>query len=58
MKLEFSGQILEKNPLISNFMKIRTVGAKLFLAEAQTDGLTDMTKLTEAFRNFGKAPIK
>jgi len=54
MKFEFSRQILEKkNHLISNFMEIRPVGAELFfVVEAQTDGLTDMTKLTYAFRNF------
>ena len=30
MNLEFSRQIFEKNPQISNFMKIRPVGAVLF----------------------------
>ena len=34
-------------------MKIRPVGAELFL----TDGRTDMTKLIIAFRNFANAPI-
>ena len=33
-------------------MKIRPVGAELFLA----DGQTDMTKLLAAFRNFANAP--
>jgi len=33
-------------------MKIRPVGAKLFLA----DGQTDITKLIVAFRNFAYAP--
>jgi len=33
-------------------MKIRPVGAELFLA----DGRTDMTKLKVAFRNFANAP--
>jgi hypothetical protein len=33
-------------------MKIRPVGAELFHA----DGLKDMTKLTEAFRNYANAP--
>ena len=28
---------ISKNPLISNFLKIRTVGAKLFHAERRTD---------------------
>jgi len=40
MKLEFSQQNFEKYS-ISNFMKIRSVGAELFYAE------TDMTKLIE-----------
>jgi hypothetical protein len=35
-------------------MKIRPVGAELFHA----DGLTDMTKLIVAFRNFAHAPEK
>jgi Fe-S-cluster formation regulator IscX/YfhJ len=46
--------------IIQNFMKIRPVGAKLFHADGQTDrqtsGLTDMTKLIVAFRNFENAP--
>jgi len=33
-------------------MKIRQVVAELF----HTDGRTDMTKLTVAFRNFANAP--
>jgi len=37
---------------ISNFMKIRSVGGKLF----QSDGRTDMTKLTVALRNFANTP--
>jgi len=40
MKLEFYGQFFKKNSLISNFMNIRPVGAKLFLADRQTDGQT------------------
>jgi len=40
----FSRQIL-KNTQISNFIKIRLLGAKLFHA----DGRTDMTKLIVAF---------
>ena len=39
---------------MSNFMKIRSVGAELFHA----DGQTGMTKLMDAFRNFAKAPNK
>jgi len=52
MKPEFSQQILEKNPQMSNFMKIRPVGAELFRA----DGRTDTTKLIVAFHNFVNAP--
>ena len=37
---------------ISNFMKIRPVGAELFRAAAWTD----MTKLIFAFRSFANAP--
>jgi hypothetical protein len=48
-----------KNPQISNFTKIRPVGAELFHAEdRQTDGRegpTDMTKLIVTFLNFAKA---
>jgi hypothetical protein len=36
---------------ISNFMKIRPVGAELFHA----DGQTNITKLIIAFRNFANA---
>jgi hypothetical protein len=52
MKLEFSPQYFEKNTQISNFMKIRLVGAELF----HSDRRTDMTKLTVPFRNFANAP--
>jgi hypothetical protein len=41
-----------KNIQISNFMKIRPVGAQLF----QEDGQTDMMKLTVADRDFANAP--
>ena len=41
---------------ISNFLKIRPVGADLLHADGQTDGREDMTKLTVAFRTFSKAP--
>ena len=37
-------------------MKIRPVGAELFHAEGQTS--RHMTKLTDAVRNFTKAPKK
>jgi hypothetical protein len=42
--------------LISDFKKIRPVGAELFHAGWRTDGRTDMTKLIVAFRNFANAP--
>jgi hypothetical protein len=38
-----------------NFMKTYPVGAELFHSDGRTDRQTDMTKLTEAFRNFAKA---
>ena len=41
-----------KYPKISNFMKIRQVGAELFHA----DGRTGITKLIVAYRNFIKSP--
>jgi len=48
-----------KNPQISNFMKVRRVGAELFRADrrrgGQTDGRTDMRKLMVAFCNFANA---
>jgi hypothetical protein len=37
---------------MSNFMKIRPVGAELFHADVQTD----MTNLTVAFRKFANFP--
>jgi len=40
MKLEYSDRI-SKNTQISNFMKIRPVGAELFNTEGRTDGETD-----------------
>jgi hypothetical protein len=45
-----------KNSHISNFLKIRPVGAELFHADGQTDGRTEKrtekTQLIVAFRNF------
>jgi len=49
IKLEFFQRIFQ-NIQISNFMKIRPVGAELFHA----NGSTDMTKLKVAFRKFTK----
>jgi len=39
MKLEYSQQF-SKNIPISNFMKIRSLGAELFHADRRTDGQT------------------
>ena len=60
MKLEFSGQIFEKRKKakISSFVKIRPVRSELFHADARTDGQSDVTKVTGAFRNVAKAPSK
>ena len=41
-----------KNTQVSNFMKIRSVGAEFFHADRRTD----MTKLVVAFRNFANVP--
>jgi hypothetical protein len=40
---------------MSNFMKIRPVGAELFHADRRTERQADMTKLKVAFRNFANA---
>jgi hypothetical protein len=55
--LEFSGQIFEICS-ISNFMKIRPVGAELFQADGRTDRQAGMTELIVAFRNFANALTK
>ena len=39
-------------------MKIRPVGAELIHADRQTDGRTDMTKVTVDSDNFANAPKK
>jgi hypothetical protein len=49
IKLEFSRQIVGKQ--ISNFMKLRAVGAEFFHA-----GRADMRRLIVAFRDFANAP--
>jgi len=51
MKPDFLDRF-SKNTPISDFMKIRLVGAELFHA----DGHRDMTKLMVAFRSFANAP--
>jgi plasmid stabilization system protein ParE len=45
-----------KNPKISNFMKIRSVGADLLHADKETERRECMRKLMVAFRNFANAP--
>ena len=54
MKLEFSPLVFEKKkkPQISNFMKIRPVGTKLFHKDGRTGGRTGTMKRKVAFRNF------
>jgi hypothetical protein len=49
MKLEFSREFLEKNPQISNFTKVRPVGAELFQ-------WADITKLIAVFRKIPNTP--
>jgi hypothetical protein len=43
-----------KKTKVSNLMKIRPEGAKLFPA----DGRTEITRIEVAFRNYAKAPKK
>jgi len=45
-----------KNPPVSNILKIRPVGDKIFHTEKRADGLTDTMKLVVPFRSFAKAP--
>jgi hypothetical protein len=56
MKLEFSGQILEKKNLNIKFHQNPTTGSREPSCSMWTDGLTDMTKLIVVFRNFANAP--
>jgi hypothetical protein len=42
---------------ISNFIKIRPVGAELFRAVGRTERWRDMTRLIVAFRSCANAPI-
>jgi len=44
-----------KNAQISNFLKVRLVGAELFHADGWTDRQTDMTTLIVAVRHFSHA---
>jgi hypothetical protein len=45
--------VFSKNKQIANVMKIRQLGAQLFHAHWRTD----MTKLTDVYRNFANAPV-
>jgi hypothetical protein len=58
-KLSFVDRF-SKNAQMSNFMKIRSMGAELFHLnwrnDGRTDGEKDMTKLIVAFRSFANAP--
>jgi hypothetical protein len=56
MKLYFSVKV-SKNTQISNFMKVRSVGAELFHPERRLDGQTDRHDEANiaAFRNFVNA---
>jgi hypothetical protein len=60
MKLELSGQIFEKYTNTkfqgSSFNVSRVVPCVRADTDGRTDIQTDMTKLTEAFRNFVNAP--
>ena len=49
----FSTDFRKKKPQISNFIKIRPVGAELLQRKQ-----TDMTILIVGFRNFANAPNK
>ena len=57
MELNFSRQAFseKKNTQISNFMKIRPVGAELFHADGRTDGHDEAIS---RFRNFANVPNK
>jgi len=54
MKFEFLRQ-MTKYTQISNFIKIRPMGAELHHADRQGNRRTGMTKLVVAFRNFAQA---
>jgi hypothetical protein len=51
-------EIFSKNLQISNFMKIRPVGAELFPSDRQTDRQADMAKLIIAFSKSVEAANK
>jgi hypothetical protein len=49
IKIEFIQQIFKKNYQISNFMKIRPLGAELFHADGQTGRLDEAKGLSSHF---------
>jgi len=55
MKYAVSEQFFFNNR-IQNFMKIRPLIAEFFHADRRVDGLTDLTNLMVAFRNFVNVP--
>ena len=57
MKLEFFLDRFSKNT-ISNFMKIRPLGANLFNADGRTDRQTDITKITAFFFSILRTRLK
>jgi len=54
MKLEFSDRFL-KSTLISNLMKMPSLGGKFFHADGETDGHDETSRL---FSKFCEAPKK
>jgi hypothetical protein len=52
MKIELFGQIFKKKSPVSNFIKIRPVGAELFHADRRKDERRDMTKLNTRLSQF------
>jgi hypothetical protein len=48
--------VVSKNTQISDFTKIRLVGAELFNADRRTDRQTDMTMIIVVSRNSANAP--
>jgi len=54
MKIYFTRQIFEKSPN-TKIHKHPSIGSR-FATYGRIDGLTDLTKLIAAFRNFAKAP--
>jgi len=55
--LNFLFRLFEKYSNIE-FHKKPSSGDELFHADVRTDGQTDMTKLTFAFRNFAHSKMK